>query len=633
MNAWFITFVSLSLSGSVVALLLVLFKLIFKNKLSKTWGYYIWLVVILRLIIPFSPEISFVGELFNSTESHIAMSNTSDGATYDTNSNPIQQLPIGEVLKPIEPVTPIATFNLYKIVTDALWVVWLAVAIAMLMWKIIGYNNFISYVKFGSKKVDNNEMLEVYHNVCISMNIKKSIPLYVNDFSTSPMLVGVLNQFIVLPKIDISDKDLQYILQHELTHYKRLDIYYKWLVQVAVCLHWFNPLAYWVSREINKSCELSCDENIIKQLDEHSKYDYGETLISVIKPNTAHKKKIISLSLNEDTKLIKERLGEIMKFKRKTKIAMMIAIILTVTVITSATILGAYTVDKTSNTQLYPKTPQTSSTLVIVENSIKIDTQSLTNGGKISIGNNTLPAETKGNALISWKGDGNLSITCTSETGESSVYVISNNKAMSFTIEKAGEYSIDVKNEGQNATNLKGQIWFGDAKQIASSNSNKPKSSNAQTIVFEKVEMRKYDSGHPREYIHEVKTNNTDRKIVGNKCGMLAFDKDGKPLEIYWNGLDSSVDKSYSFLYDWAKEEITAHTTYDVRGGWSLNERGDEKNVAKIVYVLYCDKEITFEDGTIWKNPDYDKWITTYEGKTVAVETLKNYYPYAMKID
>lgn len=41
--------------------------------------------------------------------------------------------------------------------------------------------------------------------------------------------------------------------------------------------------------------------------------------------------------------------------------------------------------------------------------------------------------------------------------------------------------------------------------------------------------------------------------------------------------------------------------------------------MAKIAYVLYCDKKITFDDGMIWKNPDFDKWLSTYEGKKLML--------------
>ena len=67
-------------------------------------------------------------------------------------------------------------------------------------------------------------------------------------------------------------------------------------------------------------------------------------------------------------------------------------------------------------------------------------------------------------------------------------------------------------------------------------------------------------------------------------------------------------------------------------GGWSLNYWGEDLAVEKIAYVLYCDKEITFEDGTVWINPDFEEWLNTYEGKTIDVKVLENYYPYVQTI-
>ena len=45
---------SLSLSGSLLILLLLLFRPLYRNRLSKSWQYYIWIVVILRLLLPAS---------------------------------------------------------------------------------------------------------------------------------------------------------------------------------------------------------------------------------------------------------------------------------------------------------------------------------------------------------------------------------------------------------------------------------------------------------------------------------------------------------------------------------------------------------------------------------------------------
>ena len=166
---------------------------------------------------------------------------------------------------------------------------------------------------------------------------------------------------------------------------------------------------------------------------------------------------------------------------------------------------------------------------------------------------------------------------------------------------------------------------------------------HAQTVVYENVEMRRYEDdfaypAHP--YIHDIKTNNTNKAIVKTQTGTLAYDRDGKPIEIDWevdiNGVDEKLD--YTFYYLWVLDyidyngEILPDETRDVFGGRSLNIYGNDPSANEIAYILYCDKEITFEDGTVWENPDFDKWLNTYEGKTIDVNVFENYYPYVQTI-
>ena len=63
MNSLIETVLSLSLSGSLVILFLFFLKSLLKNRTSKRWQYYIWLIALLRLLLPLTPGISPVGVL------------------------------------------------------------------------------------------------------------------------------------------------------------------------------------------------------------------------------------------------------------------------------------------------------------------------------------------------------------------------------------------------------------------------------------------------------------------------------------------------------------------------------------------------------------------------------------------
>lgn len=161
-------------------------------------------------------------------------------------------------------------------------------------------------------------------------------------------------------------------------------------------------------------------------------------------------------------------------------------------------------------------------------------------------------------------------------------------------------------------------------------------SDSYRSFIFESVELSYYDDGHP--YLHDIKTNNTDKTIIEIEYGMLGYDVSGNPVKLQWNFLDSSANETYEFL---VKEElgILPQETYDTAGGWSLydSEKMDwpEINGAgpnKVAHALYQIKKITFEDGTIWNNEDYSNWLKTYRGKAVDVSALRDYYPNVVEI-
>ncbi len=161
-------------------------------------------------------------------------------------------------------------------------------------------------------------------------------------------------------------------------------------------------------------------------------------------------------------------------------------------------------------------------------------------------------------------------------------------------------------------------------------------SNNNQSFIFENVELSYYDNGHP--YLHDVKTNNTDKIITGIQYGMLSYDESGGPLKLQWNFLDSSSESTYEYL---VKEEldILPQQTYNVKGGWSLydSEKMDWPEIEnahpnKVAYALYQIKGITFEDGSVWNNSEYSNWLETYKGKTVEVPVLESFYPSEYKI-
>ena len=65
------------------------------------------------------------------------------------------------------------------------------------------------------------------------------------------MLVGFFRPTILLPSEHLPDSDARYILAHELTHFRRRDLWKKFLVNMIQCIHWFNPIVYLLNRDFD----------------------------------------------------------------------------------------------------------------------------------------------------------------------------------------------------------------------------------------------------------------------------------------------------------------------------------------------------------------------------------------------
>lgn len=206
-----------------------------------------------------------------------------------------------------------------KSLINHVWLIWLAAALGLLIRKITIYQSFVRYLNAGLTLVSDMELLDRLSMAAGQMGIRKPIELCVNPLISSPLLIGFFHPCIVLPDTEIPEKDFYYIIMHELTHYKRRDMFYKWLVQITVCLHWFNPLVHFMSREIIRACEFACDEAVLLKMGCGSRQDYGQTLLDAMAAVGKYRENPGAVTLGEDKQLLKERLGAIMNFKKKSR--------------------------------------------------------------------------------------------------------------------------------------------------------------------------------------------------------------------------------------------------------------------------------------------------------------------------
>ena len=96
------------------------------------------------------------------------------------------------------------------------------------------------------------------------------------------MITGIFAPVIIIPKMNQHLDKLEIVLTHELIHYKRKDLWIKIMALIANVINWFNPVVYILRNEINIICELSLDEQIIKNMDKVKRKYYGEIILEQI---------------------------------------------------------------------------------------------------------------------------------------------------------------------------------------------------------------------------------------------------------------------------------------------------------------------------------------------------------------
>lgn len=180
------------------------------------------------------------------------------------------------------------------------------------------------------------------------MGIAKEIPLYITPYISIPFIYGSFKPRIVLPDTKFSSEELEYIFLHELTHWKRRDSWLKGLMVLVNALHWFNPLTYLARHDIDRFCELSCDESVTKSMSFQEKKKYCKLILSVLW-NAADQKNHLSLlyAFSKKRKHLEKRISTILEKKSfKNKKSVFTAAITLTLLVASAGLVTAYTVSE-----------------------------------------------------------------------------------------------------------------------------------------------------------------------------------------------------------------------------------------------------------------------------------------------
>ena len=328
------TLLVLTVLGSVLTGLLLVARPLIK---SKTAYYYLWLLVLLRLCLPVGVTIPLPARAPEAPAQTVVQQQPAARPVQPEQVQPPVQDGAAQVQPQPEtqPARPAVDWR-GVLTSPALWLaLWAAGTVFCLGRQVWGYRRFARLVKETGEHPEGAAVA-----LLARLDPEGRSRLLACPYVTTPMLLGVVRPTIVLP-CGVEEDRLGDILAHELTHARRQDLLYKWFAVAVTSLHWFNPMMIVVRRQLNRACELSCDEAVVKGLDAAGWRHYGETLLAMAAGQPPKSVGMLTATLCEEKKHLKERLVGVMRPRKRGPAAVAVTLVMALVLTACASVLDA----------------------------------------------------------------------------------------------------------------------------------------------------------------------------------------------------------------------------------------------------------------------------------------------------
>lgn len=273
------TLAEITLTMSAVILLLLALGPLLARQYSPRWRYWAWLAVAVRLLVPVNvslPQAPVTLEVPSDRLVYSAPSPAlpSSPPASDGLSNDSENGDIPPSLSSQEPVSQSLSLS------QALFWLWLSGLALVILWHLVAWLRFRTYLSRWAVPAVAPSFLPA---LLEELGLSAPVRLLSCPSLNSPLMTGLLRPTILLPQEETSQEALWFIFRHELTHFKRRDIFYKTLLLCAGAVHWFNPLVWLMLRTAEADLERACDEDVVRGLSWEDRARYGQLLLDVIR--------------------------------------------------------------------------------------------------------------------------------------------------------------------------------------------------------------------------------------------------------------------------------------------------------------------------------------------------------------
>ena len=187
---------------------------------------------------------------------------------------PALEMPAASVVAQSQPVSPPApsvpslpqaaprSFRISAAVLLSAWAAGAALLLAPLGWSILA----LSRVSRRANAAGEGRIAGHVAAIAGELGLRRRVRILLGDAEAMPMVWGIFRAHLLLPSsaTDWPDSRLRGVLLHELAHLRRRDPLALLVAQLALALHWFNPLAWFAVRRLRAEQERACDDFVLR---------------------------------------------------------------------------------------------------------------------------------------------------------------------------------------------------------------------------------------------------------------------------------------------------------------------------------------------------------------------------------
>ncbi|MFR4946104.1 MAG: M56 family metallopeptidase [Flavonifractor plautii] len=308
------------LTSSLLIVIVLAVRALFRGRMGLRLRYALWLLVLLRLLVPgtvFQTGLSVLNYVpLPQTAAAQAQPSQSGGSPSAPEAEPMPVRPEGEAEpRPSGPAAapdsaPAGAAD-WRGVLTAVWLGGAGVLAAALL-----ACNLRFYLRL-------RRMRRAHPIPGIA------VPVYVARGLPSPCLYGFPRPAVYLTPAAAGEPELLgHVLRHELTHRRHGDHIWAVLRAAALALHWYNPLVWLAAVLSRRDGELACDEGALQGADDRERAAYGRTLIRLVTARpSAGELLCCATTMTAGTSSLKERIAMIAR-KPRTLAAVLAAVAL-----------------------------------------------------------------------------------------------------------------------------------------------------------------------------------------------------------------------------------------------------------------------------------------------------------------